>query len=98
MRVHVIAAVLRIVLQNKDGRVVPVRAMRKCFHHPAHRQVIVRHGRLRCRQARLRPEGVVVAQAQDHELRQFGSFARRWRAFTNWSNSFRNSSTRNWSG
>ncbi len=76
MRVHVVGPVLRIVLQDEDRRIVPERRVRHRLHQPAHRQVVVRHRRLRRRPALHRPCGVVIRQP-DGDVVRHGVCARR---------------------
>ena len=64
MRIHVVAAVLRIVFENEERRVVPEWRMRNRIDGAAHRQIVIRNRRLRCRLARRGSRGVIVRQAQ----------------------------------
>ena len=42
MRIHVVAAILRIVFENEERRVVPEGRMRDRIDGPAYRQIVVR--------------------------------------------------------
>ena len=46
MRVHVVGAVLRIVFEDEEGRVVPVRRVRDRLDGAAHRQIVIGDRRL----------------------------------------------------
>ena len=70
MRVHVIGAVLRVVLQNEDRRILPVPAGGDRFDDPAQRQVVLRDHGARRRIACARVGRMVPSQAQDREARQ----------------------------
>ena len=65
-----ISAVLRVVLQHKDRRVIPVRTVRHRLHDPPDREIIVGNRCIRRRHARSRTRSVIVGQPQQHELRQ----------------------------
>src|SRR5271165_4724736 len=70
MGIDVVGAILGVVLQDEDGCVVPVRAVRYGVNHSANGQVIVSD---RCGGTRLAfrsAGGVVVRQSQEDELRQ----------------------------
>ncbi len=65
MRIHVVGATLRIVLDHEDRRFVPDPALRDRFHQPADREVVLRHHRTRRRRAGARAVGVIVAEPDD---------------------------------
>src|SRR5690349_1241352 len=68
MRIHVIRAVLRVVFQNKDSRVVPVGAIGDSLDDAANCKVIVRQGSRWPRLAGLRAFGVIVGQVHDYQI------------------------------
>ena len=69
VRIHVVGAVLRVVLQHEDGGARPEAALRNRLHqHPQRVVVIGGHGEggeLAC----LRAVGVIVAQPHEHQPR-----------------------------
>src|SRR5271157_3921232 len=79
MSVHVIGAVLRIVFEHEDRRVVPVRAVREGFYHAAQSEVVIGYRRSRRRRSGTCAGCVVIGQPQQHELWQLlasATFAR----------------------
>jgi hypothetical protein len=74
MSIHVVAAILRVIFEDEEGRVVPERRVRNGFDGAANRKVIVGHRRLRRRSAGTRARRVIVAQPQKDEVRH-GVFA-----------------------
>ena len=71
MRIDVIGAVLRVVFDDEDGGVVPVRAVGDGIDHAAERQIVVGDRGLRRGLAGTRASGVVVGQIEQRELRKF---------------------------
>src|ERR1700733_5017991 len=71
MSVNMIGSVLRVVLQNEDGRVVPIGAVRNGIDDAAYSQVIVRHRGLRRGLRGTRASGVIVGQIEQSELGKF---------------------------
>ena len=62
MRIHMVRAVLGVVFQNKDGRVLPVRAVGDRFDDASQRQVVIRNRGRRTRKMRTRAARMVVGQ------------------------------------
>ena len=60
MRVDMIAAVLRVVLEDEDGRVIPVRAVRDGVDYTAQSQIVVGYRGRRARAFRPRASRVIV--------------------------------------
>src|SRR5665213_533873 len=54
VRVDVVGAVLRIVFENEERRIVPIGRVRNRLHSAANREIVVGHRRLRRRPARRR--------------------------------------------
>ena len=69
MRVHVVGAVLGIVFEDEEGRVVPEGRVRDSIDGAADGQVVVGNGGLGRGSAGPRARGVVVGQAQLDEVR-----------------------------
>src|SRR5579872_4404784 len=74
MSVHMVGAVLRIVFENEDGCVIPVRTMGDGIDHAAYSQVVIRYRGCWCRVVGLGAAGVVITQAQQNILRKLSSF------------------------
>lgn len=70
MRIDVVGSVLRIIFQNEDRRIVPVRAMRDSLHDTPDREIVIGDRRSRRGLADARSAGVIVGQVQQDELRQ----------------------------
>src|SRR6185369_7336613 len=75
MRVNVVGAMLRVVFENEDSSVVPVRAVRDSLHDTANCQIIVRDRSGGAWHARLSAVRVVVGKIEQDELRQLSSLA-----------------------
>ena len=69
VRIHVIRSVLRIVLDNEDRRVIPVRAVGNGIGYASYRQIVVGDGSSRRGSSAARPAGVIVRQVQQDKLR-----------------------------
>ena len=69
MRIHVIRAVLRIILQDEERCRIPEWRMRDGLYRAAHGKIVVGHRRLWRRPARPRPRRVIVGQAELDEIR-----------------------------
>jgi hypothetical protein len=41
MRIDVVRPVLRIVLHNEDGRIIPVGTMRHCLNYAPDREIVI---------------------------------------------------------
>ena len=74
VRVHVVAAILRVVFNNKDQRVVFVdRTVGNFLHQQANRVVVVGHvalGSVHLVDCRAEVAGVVVHKANQSQIRQ----------------------------
>ena len=70
MGVHVVGAVLRVVLEDEDGRLRPEAALRDGLDEPAEGDVVLGHHRARGERSRPRPVGVVAAEVEDVEAGQ----------------------------
>ncbi len=79
MSVNMVRAILRVVFQDKDRRVVPVGTVRHRLNHSTDREVIVGNGSVRRRQTRVRPRSVVIRQPQQNKLRHLLAAAARAR-------------------
>src|ERR1039458_5084450 len=75
MCIDVIGAILRVILEDEDGRVSPIGAAGNGFHHASHSEIIVRDGGVRRGRSRTGPGRVVVRQAQEHKAWQLLSHA-----------------------
>ena len=96
MRIDVVGAILRVVFEDENGGVVPIRAVRNRIDDAAERQIVIGYRGLWRGLARRACLRVIVGQVEQGELRKlFGAFPS---PFTNSSNSRRNSSARSWSG
>src|SRR5580704_12933004 len=71
--IHMISAVLRVVLENKDSRVVPVSAVRDRFHHPTDCEIVIGNARGWSRLSRCGAVSVIVGQIKKNECRKLGS-------------------------
>lgn len=71
MRVDMVGAVLRIILNQENGRVIPIRAMRHRIHHASDCQIVVSNGGSGRRLANPRSASVIIGQPELNELRQF---------------------------
>ncbi len=70
-----VGAILGIVFDDEDRRVIPVRTVRDRFDHAADRQIVVRDRGRGAWLAGRRAVGVIVRQIEKHECRQLGSLA-----------------------
>ena len=75
MRVHVIGAVLSIVFDDEDRRVIPVRTVRDRLYHSPDGEVVVRHGSGGARLSGRGAVGVIVGQVEKHVGGKLGSLA-----------------------
>src|SRR5208282_2864398 len=71
MGIDVIGAILRVVLDDEDGGVVPVGTVGEGIDYAAYRQIVVGDRGLRRGLAGTRASGVVVGQVEERELRKF---------------------------
>ena len=70
-----VGAILGVVFDDEDRRVVPVRTVRDGFDHAADREIVVRDRGRRARLAGRRAVGVIVRQIEQDEGWQLGSLA-----------------------
>src|SRR5579859_2317606 len=71
MCIDMIGAILRVILEHENCRVIPIGAMRYRIHHASDRQVVISNGGSRCRFANPGSASVIVRQPQLNEPRQF---------------------------
>src|ERR1700728_3902652 len=67
MGVDVVRAILRVVFEDKDGGVIPVRTMRNSIHNAAESVIVVGHGSRRARKVRRRAACVVDGYIQQNK-------------------------------
>src|SRR5579872_2181073 len=73
MRIHVIGAVLSVIFDDENGGVIPVRTVRNSLDDAAHGKVVVGNAGGGLALPGAGCGGVVVGQAQQHEIRQLGA-------------------------
>jgi hypothetical protein len=67
VRIGVVGARLRVVLNDEDHRVLPIRTVRERLHDPPKSEVVVGHAR--ARRALARPAGGQVVHRQPHDFK-----------------------------
>ena len=70
MRIHVVGPRLRIIFQDKNRGVLPIRARGHFLHQQSERVIVVRNIKLRRRHVRTHPVRVIVRQIDNIERRQ----------------------------
>src|SRR5581483_223956 len=68
--VHVVGAVLRVVFNDENGRVIPVRTVGDGFDYSTHRKIVVGDRSCRARLLRRGTVRVIVREVEQYERRQ----------------------------
>ena len=70
MRIDVIWPILRVIFNNRDTRVFPLRTIRNSLDEKSERVIVISNIKLRRRTARADAIRMVIRQANDRQIRQ----------------------------
>lgn len=73
--IHVVGAILGVIFNNEDDRIIPVGATRQSLDCTAQGKVVVGHEGSRARLSRYRPLCMIIRKVQQHKRWQFRSLA-----------------------
>src|SRR5215213_943634 len=70
MRINMVRSILRIIFDDEENSILPVRRIRYCFNHSSQREIIVGHVRLRRASSGTSTGSVISGQVNNLERRE----------------------------